>query len=85
MKTYIPAGMASSAPPLGTMLGQVKSFYSIRLWMIQIENPFAFKRNLNIANFVKDFNEKTKNIKEGTPLPTWVHMQVILKSSNNVF
>lgn len=24
MKTYIPAGMASSAPPLGTMLGQVK-------------------------------------------------------------
>jgi hypothetical protein len=23
MKTYIPAGMATSAPPLGTMLGQV--------------------------------------------------------------
>ena len=51
MKTVIPAGMASAAPPLGTMLGQ---------------------RNLNIANFVKDFNEQTKNIKEGVPLTTRV-------------
>lgn len=49
LKTYIPAGMASSAPPLGTMLGQ---------------------RSIHIANFVRDFNERTANIKKGIQLPT---------------
>lgn len=48
LKTNIPAGMASSAPPLGPMLGQ---------------------RSINIANFCKDFNEKTSKIKKGLPLP----------------
>ena len=55
MKTIIPAGMASAAPPLGTMLGQ---------------------RGINIANFVKDFNEQTKIYKEGIPITTRVHTQV---------
>ncbi|XP_031629483.1 39S ribosomal protein L11, mitochondrial [Contarinia nasturtii] len=49
LRTNIPAGMASSAPPLGSQLGQ---------------------RSINIANFVKDFNERTSNIKKGIPLPT---------------
>ncbi|XP_029173771.1 39S ribosomal protein L11, mitochondrial isoform X3 [Nylanderia fulva] len=40
--------MASSAPPLGSQLGQ---------------------RNINIANFCKDFNQRTINMKEGIPLP----------------
>lgn len=49
LQTDIPAGMATSAPPLGPMLGQ---------------------RNINIANFIRDFNERTANIKKGIPLPT---------------
>lgn len=48
LRTNILAGLASSAPPLGSQLGQ---------------------RNINIANFCKDFNQRTANIKEGIPLP----------------
>ncbi|XP_055298036.1 39S ribosomal protein L11, mitochondrial [Sitodiplosis mosellana] len=48
LQTYVPAGMATSAPPLGPMLGQ---------------------RSINIANFCKEFNEKTSKIKKGLPLP----------------
>lgn len=48
LRTNVPAGMASSAPPLGPMLGQ---------------------RSINIANFCKEFNEKTSKMKKGIPLP----------------
>lgn len=30
---------------------------------------FNLQRNINIASFVKDFNEKTAHIKEGIPIP----------------
>lgn len=49
LKSYIPAGKAAPAPPLGPMLGA---------------------RNIQIGQFCKDFNERTKNIKQGIPLPT---------------
>nr|CAD7197469.1 unnamed protein product [Timema douglasi] len=49
--------MAAAGPPLGPMLGQV------------VYCCLIFQRGINIATFCKDFNERTKDIKEGVPLP----------------
>lgn len=36
---------------------------------------YYFQRNINVANFCKDFNEKTAHIKEGIPLPCRVKVK----------
>jgi len=49
LKTYINAGMASPAPPLGTQLAQ---------------------RQINVANWNKEFNDRTAGYELGVPIPT---------------
>ncbi|XP_052769981.1 39S ribosomal protein L11, mitochondrial-like [Mya arenaria] len=53
LQTFIRAGQAAAAPPLGPSLGS---------------------RNIQIGPFCKQFNEQTKDIQPGIPLPTFVNL-----------
>ncbi|VDO83940.1 unnamed protein product [Schistosoma mattheei] len=37
--------------------------------------PQLGKRNVNIAHFCKDFNERTKGVVEGTPMPCFISVK----------
>ncbi|XP_078034395.1 mitochondrial ribosomal protein L11 [Augochlora pura] len=54
LRVNIPAGLATSKPPLGSQLGQ---------------------RNINVQNFIKEFNTRTEDFKQGIPLPCRVKVK----------
>nr|XP_033324128.1 39S ribosomal protein L11, mitochondrial [Megalopta genalis] len=54
LRVTIPAGLASSKPPLGSQLGQ---------------------RNINVQNFINEFNKRTEDMKQGIPIPCRVKVK----------
>lgn len=42
---------------------------------------FPIQKGIPIGQFCKDFNEKTKELKDGIPLPIKIHVKVCLCSS----
>lgn len=71
MEATVPAGMASAGPPLGPTLGQVCKWIFIFIQALNSCHVLMVlsQRGINVAAFCKDFNERTKDMKEGVPLP----------------
>jgi len=76
LRMYIPAGKASPSPPLGPALGQVgwKSADVAQCFKMLLD--LALQRGVNIGVFCKEFNERTKDIKEGIPIPVKITINV---------
>lgn len=70
-RSIIPAGMASAGPPLGPALGQVRCLNIIKSISFDATSTtpiLCLQMNINIAQFCKEFNEKTKHMKPGVPV-----------------
>ena len=82
LRTYIPAGKASPSPPLGPSLGQVSKAHKLAIYgMPHVSHA---QRGLNIGSFCKQFNERTKDIKEGILVPTRININYVSISINNM-
>lgn len=91
IRTIVRAGQAMSGPPLGPVLGQVQARDGGREsgWRVGPAGNLGWRgglpslmpllpsqRGVSINQFCKEFNEKTKDIKEGIPLPTKIFVKV---------
>ncbi|XP_051514345.1 39S ribosomal protein L11, mitochondrial-like isoform X2 [Myxocyprinus asiaticus] len=65
IRAIVRSGQAAPGPPLGPILGQKKV---ILIWN-------NVRRGIPIGAFCKDFNEKTKDLKEGIPLPIKINVK----------
>lgn len=77
LRMYIPAGKATPSPPLGPALGQVRAV-NLKIYTPSVYDLILLscQKGVNIGAFCKDFNEKTKDIKPGIPIPTIVKIMV---------
>jgi large subunit ribosomal protein L11 len=69
LRTNISSGMAVAGPPLGKYFTYCLRIVHLYNFSFDFAGPMLGQRGINIAAFCKDFNEKTKDMKEGIPLP----------------
>ncbi|OWK17380.1 MRPL11 [Cervus elaphus hippelaphus] len=71
IRAIVRAGQAMPGPPLGPILGQVQPRRKPGMGGA----GGLDLRGVSINQFCKEFNEKTKDIKEGIPLPTKIFVK----------
>lgn len=78
LRMYVPAGKASPSPPLGPALGQVWGACCVaQTLQSPCSHPFhPLQRGVNIGLFCKEFNDRTKDMKPGIPIPTIMEIKV---------
>ncbi|XP_048663635.1 39S ribosomal protein L11, mitochondrial isoform X1 [Marmota marmota marmota] len=79
IRTIVRAGQAMPGPPLGPILGQALCPVSWQLsgprLLCLAPRALGDQRGVSINQFCKEFNERTKDIIEGIPLPTKIFVK----------